>query len=78
MTYFTGASIDGPLRCIPIPWVIGITASPRDHTLIGVASEVGRTNDQTALWSLTIHGNPVYGLFIVDEGRFVPVELAAV
>jgi hypothetical protein len=78
MTYFTDASIHGPLRCIPIPWTIGITASPRDHRVIGVASEVGRTNKQTALWSLTIHGYPVYGLFVVDDGRFVPVELAAV
>jgi hypothetical protein len=46
--------------------------------VIGVASEVGRTNKQTALWSLTIHGYPVYGLFVVDDGRFVPVEVAAV
>jgi hypothetical protein len=38
MTYFTDASIDCPLRCIPIPWTIGITASPRDHGVIGVAS----------------------------------------
>jgi hypothetical protein len=77
MTFFTDAIMGGPLRCIPVPWTIGVTASPRDHKVIGLASEVGRTDDRNTLWSLTIHGNSVHGLFVVDDGRFIPVEVRA-
>jgi hypothetical protein len=79
VTYFTDANIDGPPRCIAIPWTIGITASPVDHAVIGLAREVARTHDRAALWSLSIHGYAVHGLFLVDidDGRFIPVEIEA-
>jgi hypothetical protein len=77
MTYFTDARMCGPLVCIPIPWSIGVTESPRDHTRVGVAVEVGRTETRNPVWSLTIHGYAVHGLFVVDHGRFVPIEPAS-
>ena len=77
MTYFTDASISGPLRCIAIPWSISVTESPSASVSIGVASEVGRTRDRTPVWALTIHGYAVHGLFVVDQGRFLPIGPAS-
>ena len=79
MTYFTNASINGPLRCIAMPWAIGITASPGGHEVIGIARKVASTHDRAALWSLSIHGYAVRGVFIVDndDGRFIPVNIEA-
>jgi hypothetical protein len=74
VTYFTDATIEGPLRYIEIPWTIGVTESPREHTPIGSAREVGRTPQREPVWTLTIHGDAVHGLFVVDDGRFVPIE----
>ncbi len=79
MTYFTNASINGPLRCIAMPWTIGITASPGGHEVIGIARKVANTHDLAALWSLSINGYAVRGVFIVDndDGRFIPVNIEA-
>jgi hypothetical protein len=74
MTYFTDANICGPIVCIPIPWSIGVTESPRDHTPVGVAVEVARTETRNPVWSLTIQGYAVHGLFVVDGGRFMRID----
>ena len=62
VTYFTDASVNGPLRCIAIPWTIGVTPSPHDHAPIGVATEVARTQGRDSVWCLTIHGLAVQRL----------------
>jgi hypothetical protein len=73
VTYFTDATIEGPLRCIEIPWTIGVTQSRHEHTPIGSAREVGRTSHGEPVWTLTIHGDTIHGLFVVEDGRFVPI-----
>jgi hypothetical protein len=68
MWYFTNASIQGPVRCIAIPWKIAVTKSPGDRKLIGVASKVGRTKKRVPIWSLSVDGADVPGRWVVAEG----------
>jgi hypothetical protein len=71
VSYFTNASAKGPVRCIAIPWKIAVTASPREHKLIGVASKIGRTKKRVPVWSLKVRGADVPGRWIVTDGQFV-------
>jgi hypothetical protein len=71
MCYFTNASVQGPVRCIAIPWKIAVTKSPGDRKLIGVASKVGRTKKMVPIWSLSVDGADVPGRWVVAEGQFV-------
>jgi hypothetical protein len=71
MSYFTDASIQGPVRCIPIPWKIAILESRYKRTMIGVAAKVGATKRRTPVWSLKVRDADVPGKFIVVDGRFV-------
>ena len=64
--YFTNASIRGPIRHIAIPWKVPVTESPNNETRIGIASRVGRTDDNQAVWSLSIRGSEIPGFWIVD------------
>jgi hypothetical protein len=76
MEYFTFDSRSGPVRYGAIHWRIGVDASPAYPDRIGDASEVGITPTGLALWRLRIQGDDVPGLWVVIDGRFVPVEEA--
>jgi hypothetical protein len=71
MSYFTDASIRGPVRCIPIPWKIAVHSSSQGRALIGIASKVGTTKLRNPVWSLKVRGADVPGKFIVVRGRFL-------
>jgi hypothetical protein len=78
MTYFTDVSTKGPVLSRQLPRVIGIVESPDKRTLIGTASERGRTDDGLAVWFLKVRGVEVPGHFVVVDGAFVQVEPAQV
>jgi hypothetical protein len=71
MSYFTDASIRGPVRCIPIPWKIAVHSSSQGRALIGIASKVGTTKLRNPVWSLKVRDADVPGKFIIVDGRFV-------
>jgi len=77
MTYFTDASTKGRVFFTQLPWVIGIIEAPDKRLLIGTAMRRGWTNDGLASWSLKVRGADVPGRFIIEDGRFVPIEAAA-
>ena len=72
--FFANASILGRVRSGEYPFAIGVLEAPDNSMPRGIAFEVGRTDDGLAKWKLKVHGTDVPGRFIIDNGRFVPVE----
>ncbi len=50
--YFTNASGPGPVRYGQLPGSIGVLEALEKPMPIGMASEVGRTEGELALWGL--------------------------
>ena len=78
MTYFTDVLTKGAVLSRQLPRVVGIVESPDKRTLIGTASERGRTDDGLAVWFLKVRGVEVPGHFVGVDGAFVQVEPAQV
>jgi hypothetical protein len=72
--FFADASIQGRLRSGEYPFAVGVLEAPKNSVPRGIAFEVGRTADGLAKWKLKVHGIDVPGRFIIDNGRFVPIE----
>ena len=76
MQYFTSDKRVGRVRYSAIHWRIGVNAAPGNTEPIGDASEVGMTPTGLALWQLRVHGDKVPGLWVLIDGRFLPVDKA--
>jgi hypothetical protein len=74
MSYFASAIIENGERYAIFPRSIGVTESPDSNVAIGIASEIGWTEKDGAIWSLKIGGKAVEGLFIIAESEFVQFE----
>jgi hypothetical protein len=74
MSYFANAIIENGERFAVFPRSIGVTESPDSNVVMGIASEIGWTEKDGAIWSLKIGGKAVEGLFIVAESEFVQFE----
>ena len=72
--FFANASIQGRVRSGDYPFAVGVLEAPENAMPRGIAFEVGRTDDGMAKWKLKIRGSDVPGRFIIEDGRFVPVE----
>jgi hypothetical protein len=70
-TYYTTATTTGTVRYNRFSFSIGVNLSPNDHTPIGSAFQVGRTDRGYALWALKVRGVDVPGRFVVVDGVFV-------
>ncbi len=55
MEYFTNASVHGTVRCRRLPGSIGVLAALANSMPIGIASELGWTEDGRAARSLRVH-----------------------
>ena len=74
MEYFLAdIAIQGRIRSGEYPFVVGVLDGPRGMPR-GIAVEVGQTSDGFATWKLKVGGSDVPGRFVIDDGRFVPVE----
>ena len=74
MTYFADTPTKGRVLSGHLPWTIGIVESPDNATLIGTASEIGRTDDGLSLWRLKVRGTVLQGQFILEDGQFLPAD----
>ena len=74
MSYFASAIIENGERYAIFPRSIGVTESRDSNVAIGIASEIGWTEKDGAIWSLKIGGKAVEGLFIIAESEFVQFE----
>jgi hypothetical protein len=74
MSYFADAIIESGERYAIFPRSIGVTNSPCSNVMIGMAWEIGWTEEDGAIWSLKIGGKAVDGLFIIAESEFVQFE----
>jgi hypothetical protein len=74
MSYFASAIIENGERYAIFPRSIGVTESRDSNVAIGIASEIGWTEKDGAIWSLKIGGKAVEGLFIIAESAFVQFE----
>ena len=75
MPYFMDA---GPTSG-PILWrdryaAIGVLQARDNHTPIGTALATGQDEDDRAHWSLTVHGIPVPGLWVVVDRESRPAR----
>ena len=71
--FFADIAIQGRIRSGEYPFVVGVLDGPRGMPR-GIAVEVGQTSDGFATWKLKVGGSDVPGRFVIDDGRFVPVE----
>ncbi len=71
--YFTNASVSGTVQDGQLPRSIPILEAPDNPAPIGLASEIGRTEDGAAARSLRIRSADVPGLWIIIAGRFVAI-----
>jgi hypothetical protein len=74
MPYFADAITTGTVRSGEYPFAIGVLPESRARIPIGVAFEVGITENGFAVWRLKVGGEQVPGRFIIENGLFVPVE----
>ena len=74
MESFTNASGPGPVRVGQLPGSIGVLEALDKPMPIGMASQIGRTEDGLAVWSLNVDGADVPGRGVIIDGRFVPAE----
>ena len=74
MSYFADAIIENGERYAIFPRSIGVTELPDSDVVIGIAWEIGWTENDVAIWSLKIGGKAVDGLFIITERAFVQFE----
>ena len=74
MSYFASAIIENGERYAIFPRSIGVTESRDSNVAIGIASEIGWTEKDGAIWSLKIGGKAVEGLFIIADSEFVRFE----
>jgi hypothetical protein len=72
--YFAHLSAAGPIRYGQFPFSIGVLAAPDKLMPIGMASEVGWTEDGLALWNLTVHGAEIPGRWVIGDREFRQVE----
>jgi hypothetical protein len=70
-TYYTHATTTGTVRYDRFSFSIGVNPSPNDHTPIGSAFKVGRTDRGFALWASKVRGIDVPGRYVVFDGVFV-------
>jgi len=73
-TYFTNVSTSGPVRYGQLPGSIGVLEAIDKPMPIGIASEVGWTDDGLAVWWLRVHGADILGRWVIIDRRFVPVD----
>jgi hypothetical protein len=71
--FFTETAIEGRVRSGEYPFAIGVLEG-RSSVPRGIAFEVGQTADGLATWKLKVRGADVPGRFVIDNGRFAPVE----
>jgi len=77
MDYFYPSTlIQGRVRSGEYPFAVGVLEAPDNAMPRGIALEVGRTADGLAKWKLKVSGCELPGRFIIEDGRFVPVESA--
>jgi hypothetical protein len=74
--YFTDAITTGTVRSGEYPFAIGVLPESDARIPIGIAFEVGITENGFAVWRLKVAGEQVPGRFIIENGLFVPVEPA--
>ena len=73
-TYYANDSTVGCIRSGEYPFAIGVLLASDDSRPSGIAFEIGSTIDGLAIWRLKVGGERVPGRFIIEDGRFVPVE----
>jgi len=71
MMYFTNVGGLGRVRYHQIPRSVAVLKSLHDGTPIGMASEIGRTDDGLAAWSLHVDDADVPGRWIIIDRQFV-------
>jgi hypothetical protein len=71
--FFADIAIQGRVRSGEYPFVVEVLDEPRKVPR-GIAIEVGQTADGVATWKINVGGSDVAGRFVIDNGRFVPVE----
>jgi hypothetical protein len=76
MPYFTDAITTGTVRSGEYPFAMGVLPESDARIPIGIAFEVGITENGFAVWRLKVAGEQVPGWFIIENGLFVPVEPA--
>jgi hypothetical protein len=72
--YFTNISASWPVRYDQLPGSIGVLEALDKPMPIGMASTIGWTEGDLAIWSLRVHGADVPGRWVIVDRRFVPVE----
>ena len=77
MQYYTRASKSGSVRWKQFPLPLIVVESPDSRDMVGIATEVGVTDNWRALWALRVKGADVPGLFVLVDGRFEPTVTEA-
>ena len=72
-TYFTNVSVSAQVRYGQVRRLIVALEAPNNYTPVGIASEIGRTEDGLAAWSLFVRDVSVPGLRIIVDGQFVAI-----
>jgi hypothetical protein len=63
----------GPLKYRDRPTgSIGVLQAPGNHTPIGMASCRGWDDQGRAVWTITIRGQPIEGLWVIIDREFRP------
>jgi hypothetical protein len=57
-----------------LPFSIGDLGTPDNHMPLGMATEIGRTEQRLATWRLHVRGAEVSGRWIIVDGVFLTIE----
>jgi hypothetical protein len=77
MPYFVDASQDSRESIKPVVRTLNVTDAAENQVVIGVAQNVGKTEENVRIWSLKIGDSKVPGLFVLVNGEFVQLEHAS-
>jgi hypothetical protein len=73
MSYFVEVPVKGHILVGQLPRVISVFDSSDPRCLVGIASEVDRTQRGLAVWRLMVGLADVPGRWIIVDGEFVQV-----